>query len=185
MKKKICVTLVLMFSITFSIPAISLNHSTGIEVSFFGNSSFNNDPYSLPSGFGLFYTVNKFSKSSLFLGTSLVWYGFVPSNTFYTGSIMIIPTVSVGYNFLFDLTHKSVFSLLPYISYGQYIRSIETNEDILWFSRPVITGGFDFLLNTEIRTTSVIGLFISVIMDNTPIFMPGFRVKTGYAGGKR
>lgn len=183
MKKKRYIILLLVLIVTGRLYSDEIRHSAGIEVSFFGYSSFIDDPYSLPAGLGLFYTIKKLSKSSLFFGTSLLWYGFVSSKTFYTGSVMIIPAVSLGYNFAFDLTHKSEFILSPYISYGHYFRSIEIDESTMWFNRPVITGGLDIVINTEIKTTSAIGFFVSVIMDNSLVLMPGLRVKTGYSWG--
>ena len=181
MKKKRYIILLLVLIVASRIYSDEIRHSVGIELSFFGYSSFIDDPYSLPSGLGLFYTINKLSKSSLSFGTSLLWYGFVSSKTFYTGSVMIIPAVSLGYNFVFDLTHESDFTISPYISYGHYFRSIEIYGSTMWFNRPVLTGGFDTAINTEIKTTSSLGVFISIILDDSPVIMPGFRVKTGYS----
>jgi len=181
MKKKLIFVIFLCIYTYFPVLAMELRHTIGGEFSFYGATSFNGDPYSLPSGLGIFYTINKFDKPSFVFGANLLWYGFVPSRFFYSGSIMLVPSVSSGYNFVFDLSNKSGFSLLPYISYGQYIRSIETDESTSWFSRPVITGGVDIILNTEIRTASAFGFFVSALMDNIPVIMPGFRVKTGYS----
>ncbi len=182
MGKKKFVILFLILFVAIRVFSVDIRHSAGIEVSFYGYSSFPDDPYSLPSGLGFFYTLNKISKPSLFLGAALLWYGFIPANNFYTGSIMLIPAVSLGYNFVFDFAHQSEFIISPFLSYGQYFRSIVSTESTLWFNRPVITGGFDIAINTEIKTTSAIGLFVSVILDNELLIMPGFRVRTGYSG---
>jgi len=174
----------LIFIFTYSsVSAVELRHSIGGQIAFYGYSTFPDDPYSLPSGVGLFYEISKITKPSFFLGADLLWYGFVSGLNFYSGSMMLIPSVSLGYKYIFYFSHHSNLSFSPFISYGQYIRSIETEKSTMLFSRPVITGGLDIAINTEIKTTSSLGLFVSVIMDDTPVIMPGFRVKTGYSWG--
>lgn len=182
MKKKLFILLLFILFVNIRIFSTDIKHSIGIEISFYGYTSFPHDPYSLPSGLGVFYEINNISKSSFYLGADLLWYGFVAGLDIYSGSMMLIPSVSLGYNFILDLSNESKLSFSPYISYGQYVRSIEFADLLKWFSRPVITGGLDIKISTEIKTTSSLGFFVSVIMDNSPVIMPGIRVKTGYFG---
>jgi len=181
MTKRFYLTLILIFSFSFSIFSAEIRHSTGLEISFYGPSAFTDDPYSLPSGLGIFYVVSKIAKPSFSLGADLLWYGFVPLGSFYTGSIMLLPSISFGYNFIFNFAHESEFIISPYISYGHYFRSIASTNALLWFNRPVITTGLDIDINTEIKTTSAIRLFLSFILDNKPLIVPGFSVRTGYS----
>ena len=96
---------------------------------------------------------------------------------------MIIPSFSPGYNFVFELANNANIILSPYLSYGHYFRSLVSTESTTWFNRPVITCGFDFAINTEVKTISSLGLYVSLIMDNSPVIMPGFVVKTAYTWG--
>jgi len=183
MKKKLILLIFIYIYSYFPVFAVELRHSIGGEISFYGYTFFKDDPFSLPSGLGLFYSIGKNRESSLFLGSKIYWYGFVPSGTYYNESIMIIPSLSLGYNFILNSEQHSEFSILPYFSVGQYFRSVTSIDSSVWFSRPVVSGGMDFILNTEINTTSAIGIFISAILDNSAIIMPGFCVKTGYSSG--
>jgi len=181
MKKKLLFIICVFIYVYFPISAVELRHSIGGEIAFYGFSPIVDDSYSLPSGLGAFYTLAKISKPSLFLSSHLYWYGFTPDSNYYTGSIMFIPTLALGYNFIVNFAHNAELNFSPYLSYGQYFRSIESTESILWFSRPVISSGLDIVINTDVKSVFSLGLFVSLILENEPFFTPGFRVKTGYS----
>jgi len=181
MIKKIIFLIFISIYFSFPVFTVELKHSIGGEISFYGYTFFKNDPYSLPSGLGLFYSIGRNNESSLFLGSKIYWYGFVPSESYYNESIMIIPSFSLGYNYILNSRQQSEISILPYFSVGQYFRSVTSIDSSVWFSRPVVSCGMDFILNTEINTTSAIGIIISAILDDSVIIMPGFCVKTGYS----
>ncbi len=180
MKKKLLFIILLLIIVFIPIFALEIRHSIGGELAFHGFSPIIDDSYSLPSGLGVFYTFAKISKPSVFLSSHLYWFGFNPDSNYYTGSIMLIPTLALGYNFIVNFAHDAELNFSPYLSYGQYFRSIESTESILWFSRPVITSGLDIVINTDVKSVFAIGFFVSMILENQPFYTPGFRVKTGY-----
>lgn len=181
MKKKLLFIFLIYICTYFSVSAVELRHSIGGEIAFYGFSSFPNDPFSLPSGIGIFYTLNPVSKPAFFYGADILWFGFIPDSNFYLGSMMIIPSITFGYHHIFDFTHGSELNLSPYFSYGHYFRSVEIDDSNLWYNRPVISAGIDIDLYTEIQTVSSLGIFTSIIADDEPIIILGLKVKTGYS----
>lgn len=155
-------------------------HFTCAELSLMGQTRSFNDPYSLPAGIGVSYNYYGFSIP-FFAGFEAEWFGFVPLNENYSDSMMIVPSINLGYSIIKELNRGSQVHISPYISAGQYFRSIIKNDITYNGSRPVFKSGFDLVLLTEKNTVFSIGLFYIMILDNNPVLFPGGRNRIGYA----
>lgn len=163
--------------------SLTTTQSAGVQIAIYGSEPFSENLYSLPSGMGIYYTLTSGKTPSIFLGTDILWYGFTPLNNFYGDSFMLIQSIAAGYRFRFTLRPPTALVFSPYLTCGYYTRRITTQDAAMWFTRPVLTLGVETAVEAGKRASSSIGLFVTFIMDNTPVVMPGLLIRTGYRWG--
>jgi hypothetical protein len=157
----------------------NLHHAIGLELGFL--KELNNDsPYGIPAGIGLFYQFTGPPRFPVLLGVDVNSYGFPPLDDGYETSLMLVPSLSIGYGYQVSLHREASIGIFPVLKYGQYIRRFTYEGKDYQGSRPVLSGGVEFILFSEMKILFSFGFFYTLYLDDQPINFLAYRNRTGY-----
>ncbi len=159
---------------------VTSHHAFGAELSFSQQLNVSQTPYGFPVGMGLFYQFTGPFSFPIMIGVDINAYGFPPKDSNFGSSFMVVPSITLGFGFYFPLYEKTVLGLFPVIKYGQYFRTFTYNGIESFGSRPVLSAGIDLFLYTEKNIMFSLGIYYTILFDNSPIHLISYRNRSGF-----
>jgi hypothetical protein len=143
-------------------------NALGLELSYVLPPTWDSDPYSGPLGLGVFYERHSL-VAGLFAGARLTGFGFYPLRGAFGDSFMVMPTVSVGYDFVLPVDRRFALALSPYVLGGLYWRRFLFSGQEFDARRPVIAGGLRSDLRLGRRLLVGLNLEVILVLDQTAL----------------
>jgi hypothetical protein len=163
------VIIVIFFgTLLISVPVVDAqtggNNWIGGSLSFALQPLGSEDPYSGPLGIGAYYERHHVFHG-LSLGGQVDFYGFYPLRSDFGDSFMVIGGVRAGYEFVFPVERRFIFSVSPYLGGRYYWRRFVYQDELYSAYRPMLALGAELDLLLPRRSLLGINLEVVLVLD--------------------